>query len=220
MYWDLKFHHMTTAFVRRIIEYFEAIIHDAARSFRPATPRESSRNMQAHLTPNRATARYRVTVRRSEMFGGILSRFLRIPVTLQYFIPQVKRIADAPYTRVPQVTFDGEQGVDAGGLLKELLVGIAADVHESGLLACINKVDKLWSIAPECGVADLSICQDLPSMTRITMYRVIGHLLAVSLIKDFKFPIALSPALLFYSCTAQSPQWEPTTMVRYNIAVH
>ncbi|ESU38996.1 Hypothetical protein DHA2_152365 [Giardia duodenalis] len=197
MYWDLKFHHMTTAFVRRIIEYFEAIIHDAARSFRPATPRESSRNMQAHLTPNRATARYRVTVRRSEMFGGILSRFLRIPVTLQYFIPQVKRVADAPYTRVPQVTFDGEQGVDAGGLLKELLVGIAADVHESGLLACINKVDRLWSIAPECGVADLSICQDLPSMTRITMYRVIGHLLAVSLIRDFKFPIALSPALLF-----------------------
>ncbi|EFO63670.1 Hypothetical protein GLP15_218 [Giardia lamblia P15] len=197
MYWDLKFHHMTTAFARRIIEYFEAIIHDAARNFRPATPRESSKDMQAYLTPNRVVARYRVTVRRSEMFAGLLSRFLRIPVTLQYLIPQVKRIADAPYTRVPQVTFDGEQGVDAGGLLKELLVGIAADVHESGLLACVNKVDRLWSIAPECGVSDLSICQDLPSMTRITIYRVIGHLLAVSLIRDFKFPVALSPALLF-----------------------
>lgn len=197
MYWDLKFHHMTTVFARRIIEYFEAIIHDAARHFRPVTPREGPKDLQAHLTPNRTAARYRVIVRRNEMFAGLLSRFLRIPIALQHLAPQLRRAADAPYTRIPQVVFDGEQGVDAGGLLKELLVGTAADVHESGLLVCINKVDRLWGIAPECGVADLSICQDLPSMTRITMYRIIGHLLAVSLIKDFKFPIALSPGLLF-----------------------
>lgn len=197
MYWDLEFHHMTTPLVRRIMEYFEAIIHDAARNFRPAAPRENPRDLQICLTPNRATARYRVTIRRREMFSGMLSRFLRIPVALQHISPQLKRIADAPYTRIPHVIFDGEQGVDAGGLLKELLAGIVGDIHGSGLVTCINKVDRLWGIAPECGIADLSVCQDLPSMTRLTMYRVIGHLLAVSLIKDFKFPIALSPALLF-----------------------
>lgn len=203
MYWDLEFHHMTTPLVRRIMEYFEAIIHDAARNFRPTIPRENPKDLQAYLIPNRITTRYRVTIRRKEMFSGLLSRFLRIPVALQYIIPPLKRIADAPYTRIPHVVFDGEEGVDAGGLLKELLVGTVEDVHRSGLMTCINKVDKLWSIAPECGIADLSMCQDLPSMTRITMYRVIGHLLAVSLIKDFKFPIALSPALLFIlmSCT-------------------
>ncbi|TNJ29628.1 putative HECT type ubiquitin ligase [Giardia muris] len=175
---------MNLPLVTRFIRSLEHVINHVASQFCETIDVVTARNARALLNTRLQRQTYHCEIDRRAIFESV--------------IKEVKRKDRAPReTLIPRIVFKGEQGMDMGGLLKELLSEMAVQMTQYGLVNEIDHRQGFKEITPEYEMGPLSAHHEMPARLRVLFYRRIGYLMGVAMFKQLKFPIYITPALIF-----------------------
>lgn len=183
---------MNLPLVTRFIRSLENVINHVASQFCETIDVINAKNARALINSRSQRRTFCCEIDRCNVFESLMT--------------EVKRKDRVPREKlVPRVKFKGEEGMDMGGLLKELLSEMATQMVQYGLLNEIDPRQGFKEITPEYKMGSLSAHHEMPARLRILFYRRLGYLMGVAILKQLKFPIHLAPALIFLIARCRIP---------------